>query len=158
MNNSSCQTRQDTTERILENRWAKASPAPQRPKCHTRRIRGVASHWLYCPSPRPGQDHTKQLPLSLRFFQWERSPGPTCSLPGIEVTSWGPTLVVPHRNCRGTLWGMGTGDLIVMEKGGGAGANQHSDLGRLSSYLQCPRSSPNHCSSLTRESVGCRSA
>lgn len=44
------------------------------------------------------------------------------------------------------LWGnprdLATGNVIVMENGGGVCNNQHWDNGRLISYLQCPSSSP----------------
>lgn len=56
------------------------------------------------------------------------------------------TLVLPHGGLQENLWDLTTGKLIVMRKGGGACNNQHLDLGRPSSYLQCSSSSPNHCS------------
>lgn len=41
------------------------------------------------------------------------------------------------------LWGSTTGNLTVTKKGGGAGNNQHMNLGKPSSCLQCPGSESN---------------
>lgn len=50
---------------------------------------------------------------------------------------------VSPQGLQGNLQDSTTGNLIVIEKWGGASNNQHADLSRLPWYLQSPSSSPN---------------
>lgn len=65
---------QDTTERILEHGGeAKTPPCTTEIKTdHIRRVRGMATGWPLCSSPRPVKKHVKKSPLSLRFLQGEK--------------------------------------------------------------------------------------
>lgn len=76
--------------------------------------------------------------------------GTTSCLSIVGHFSATPTLVSHHSNYRG-ICSPTTGNLTVMHKGRRflACKNQHMDLGRTNSYLQCPSSNPNQmfCSS-----------
>ena len=67
-----------------------------------------------------------------------------------------PTLILHHGDCRESS-GANTQNLTVTEKRGGACNNQHVDLGRLSSYLQCPGSDPQPAALLTCRAPRARS-
>lgn len=78
---------------------------------------------------------------------------------------WGSSCSDPSPlELQGNLWGSTTRDLTMSEKEG-ACENKHRNLGRQSSYLQCPNPHPWLCSSvessqgptLTRGFVGCHS-
>lgn len=84
-----------------------------------RRIRGAATRWPRCPSPRPAHHHTKRSSLSLRFSSEKRELGGHqlslhCrSLPGGShsgLTSW---------RTQGNLQGSTTGNVTVIEQGEG---------------------------------------
>lgn len=67
-----------------------------------------------------------------------RAQGRHPASPALWVTPGKLPLWFYSMGLQGNLWGFTPGNLIVMEKWVGACNNQHSDLCRLSSYLQCP--------------------
>lgn len=104
-------------------------------------VRGVAACWLHCPSPRPAQPSPAP---------WEISPEPLVAPVG-KRTGQGTTSSLPPAlgsHCgnlysdltpwglQRTIWGLNHW-LSMTEKQGGAQNNQHTDLSRPSSYLQC---------------------
>lgn len=75
----------------------------------------------------------------------KENPGKTtCTTSTLWVALW----VSPYSNrtpqgLQGNQWGSTLGNLIMIEKEGGAHNNQHTNLGRSNSYLQCPKTNPN---------------
>ena len=95
------------------------------------------------------------LPQADTSSHQEVLPEPTISPLGKESPGWTSSspiivghflvvlnLVLHHGNQRNLL-GLTTGNMIVMEKQGGACNNQYSDYDRLSSYVQHPSNSLN---------------
>ena len=106
-------------------------------------VRGAATCWPHCPSPKRTQHHTKRFPLSLQFFQWKESTqGRHPAPPALWVTSWDSPLWSIPQGLWGNLWGLTTMNLIVMEERGEASNNQNLHLCRPSSYLEHPSSGP----------------
>lgn len=113
-------------------------------------VREVTACWLYCPLPRTVQHHGERWFLSLQFLQWKR-----------ERKREQPALP-PPQHCMSLcehpyshpipleLQGSATGNITMTENEGGAYNNQHMDVGRPSSYWQCPKSNLNQwlCSSI----------
>lgn len=90
----------DSTEKILEHRGrAKAPPCTtENKKDCARNVRGTATCWWHCLSPRPVQHHAERSPLSLRFFWWK-----TKARVHIQLLLAAPLLIFPQRDCRGTI-------------------------------------------------------
>lgn len=84
--------------RIWESSWSTVRDQ-ERPHSKGKRL---PTCWLYCPSPRPAQQHAKRCPLSLQSLQWEKeSSGWTYSSPRVMGHFLGaPTPVSLHKNCR----------------------------------------------------------
>ena len=101
---------QDTPERTLEHRSeAAASPAPQRPRPHIRRVRGAAACWQLCLLPGLVSITLRGRPWAYGSSSGKREPRVHIQLP-LWVPSWEPpTLVMPHGDCRGTCrtWPLG---------------------------------------------------
>lgn len=110
-----------------------------------RKVREMATCLPYCPHSRLEQHQAERSPLSLQFLQWEKRAQEwhlvTYSNVGHFVEA--PTLVLPHRDSKGLYSLQTLGIWLWHRKGGELQTNQHSDLGRPSSYLQKPISSPN---------------
>ena len=84
--------RQDTIVKIPEHRGKAEAPSwiTETKKDCIRRVRGVATLWWHCPSPRLEHRHIKMAPLHLWFPQLEKeSPKQTSSSPALCVTSRG---------------------------------------------------------------------
>lgn len=145
-------TGQDITEKILE-KCSENGAAPcttENKTDHIRMVRGMATCWPHCPSPKLTQHHTKRFPLSLQFFQWKDSTqGRHPASPALWVTSWYSPLWSILQGLWGNLWGLTTMNLIVMEERGEASNNQNLNLCRPRSYLEHPSSGPKQwlCSS-----------
>lgn len=140
----------------------------EEPPCNTktktdciRCIRKVATHRLHCPFPHQCNTTQRGLPWAYSPSNGKRAQKEHPTFPLLWITSWE---VLPW-SCPMGIAGESSG-LIHWKsecdgERGWACINQHSGLGRLSSYLESPSSSPNQqlylstqlsqCDTLTRE-------
>lgn len=106
----------DTTEKILKHgsEAAVLSCITETKTVFIRWVRGVATQWLYCPSPPAVQPHTKRPPLTALFLRFEtRAQGgfPTSQHYGLHLGS--PYSSLKPQGFQGNLLGLTTGNLIL---------------------------------------------
>ena len=97
-----------------------------------RRVREMATRWLYCPSLRPVQHHMESSSLSLWFLQWEKRSREnnqhSQSCPALWVALWKPL-----------FWSCTTRiaqeSAIWLWRRKGEGLEQSAALGRQSLFL-----------------------
>ena len=99
-----------------------------------RRVREAVVHWSHCASP----SHLYKSPLSLWFFQWRKG---TQWKKGRQSTPT-PSARIPSLYLYSTQWDYREIWLWQLWRGRTCN-NQHVDLDRLNSYLQCSSSNPN---------------
>lgn len=91
------------------------------------------------PFPQAGQHHTKRSLLSLGSSSEKRETRVNIQLPQYMGHFLGaPILLSFSSQFQKNLWGLTTGNLIVMEKWREPCNNQHVDLSRSCSHLQHP--------------------